>query len=177
MHSWQYKERTVSRREFLGASAGFDEVMRMRQDLQMRATAVKTSQDVDSSVYTALKYLRQPERKSAVAAEAILAATQSKAVDMDTYAAKFGLALEAKNVGDFELARKILQQINEEQTRPGFDGRMKPLQPRVTRELALATYMAGERAAETGGPDVALAAYAEASELLQQLGPETTTDI
>ena len=74
------------------------------------------------------------------------------------------------------ISPEILQQIYAEQTKPGPDGKPKPPRPRVTQELALATYKAGEKAAETAGPDVALAAYVEAAELLQQLGPETTTD-
>ena len=105
-----------------------------------------------------------------------MATAQSKHADKDTYAAKFEFALEAKYAGDFDLARKILQQIYARQTKPGPDGKPKPPRPRVTQELALATYKAGEKAAETAGPDVALAAYSEAAELLQQLGPDTTTD-
>ncbi|MGH6936382.1 MAG: tetratricopeptide repeat-containing protein [Methylocella sp.] len=158
----------------LGTDIGFDETMRMRQELQTLAEALKTRQAVDSPVYTVLSDLQQPARKSVAAAEAI-AAAQSRAADKDTYAAKFGIAIEAKNTEDFDLAKKILQQIYVEQTRPGPDGKPKTPRPRVIQELALATYKAGDKAAETAGPDVALAAYTEAEELLQQLDPETTT--
>jgi hypothetical protein len=160
----------------LGTDIGFDETMRMRQDLQTLAAALKTSQAVDSPVYTVLSDLQQPKRKAVEGTEAVLAAAQPNPADKDTYAAKFGIALEAKNAGDFDLAKKILLQIYEEQTRLGTDGKPKPPRPRVTQELALATYKAGEKAAETAGPEVALAAYAEAEQLLQQLGPEATTD-
>jgi len=158
----------------LGTDIGFDETMRMRQELQTLAEALKTRQAVDSPVYTVLSDLQQPARTSVAAAEAI-AAAQSKAANKDTYAAKFGIAIEAKNTGNFDLAKKILQQIYVEQTRPGPDGKPKTPRPRVIQELALATYKAGGKAAETAGPDVALAAYTEAEELLQQLDPETTT--
>ena len=40
-----------------------------------------------------------------------MAAAQPNPADRDTYAAKFEFALEAKNAGDFDLAKKILQQI------------------------------------------------------------------
>jgi hypothetical protein len=160
----------------LGTDIGFDETMRMRQDLQTLAAALKTNQAVDSPVYTVLSDLQQPKRKAMAGAETIMATAQSKQADKDTYAAKFEVALEAKNAGDFDLAKKILQQIYAEQTKPGPDGKPKPPRPRVTQELALATYKAGEKAAETAGLDVALAAYAEATELLQRLGPDTTTD-
>ena len=159
----------------LGTDIGFDETMRMRQDLQTLAAALKNSQCVDSPVYTVLNSLQQPTLNAVPGAPAA-AAAQSKPADKDTYAAKFEFALEAKNAGDFDLAKKILQQIYAEQTRPGPDGKAKPPRPRVTQELALATYKAGEKAAESAGPDVALAAYAEAAALLQQLGPEITTD-
>jgi hypothetical protein len=160
----------------LGTDIGFDETMRMRQDLQTLAAALKTNQAIDSPVYTVLSDLQQPKRKAIAGAEAIMAAAQSKQSDKDTYAAKFKIALEAKNAGDFDLAKKILQQIYAEQTKPGPDGKPKSPRSRVTQELAFATYKAGEKAAETAGPEVALAAYSEAAELLQQLGPETTTD-
>jgi hypothetical protein len=159
----------------LGTDIGFEETMRMRQDLQTLAAALKNSQVVDSPVYTILRDLEQPKRKAVEGAGAVVAA-QPNPADKDTYAAKFEIALEAKNAGDFDFAKKILRQIFAEQTRPGPDGKAKLPRPRVTQELALATYKAGEKAAESAGPDGTLAAYAEAAALLQQLGPETTTD-
>jgi hypothetical protein len=52
----------------LGTDIGFDEIMRMRQDLQTLATALKTNQAVDSPVYTVLSDLQQPTRKLAMVA-------------------------------------------------------------------------------------------------------------
>jgi hypothetical protein len=160
----------------LGIDIGFDEVMRMRQDLQTLAAALKTNRAVDSPVYTVLGDLQQPTRNAAAISATVVAATQIRASDKDTFAAKFEIAREAKNAGDFDLAKKILRQIYDDQTKPGPDGKVHSARPRVTQELALATYKAGEKAAETAGPDIALAAYTEAVGLLQQLGPETTTD-
>jgi hypothetical protein len=156
----------------LGTDIGFDEVMRMRQELQTLASVLKTNQAVDSPVYTVLYDLQQPTREAAAAAEVVAMAAQQEPTDKDTYAAKLEIVVEAKNAGDFDLAKKILRQIYEQQTKPGPDGKVHVPQPRVTQELALAIYKAGEK----GGPDAALAAYAEVSELLQQLCPETTTD-
>jgi hypothetical protein len=156
----------------LGTDIGFDEVMRMRQELQTLASVLKANQAVDSPVYTVLYDLQQPTRRAVAAAEAVAIAAQQKAADKDTYAAKFEIVVEAKNAGDFDLAKKILRQIYEQQTKPGPEGKAHAPQPRITQELALAIYKAGEKA----GPDAALTAYAEVSDLLQQLRPETTTD-
>lgn len=162
--------------EHLGTDIGYDEVLRMREELKRLAEALKRTEDPDSPVYTVLKDLKPSTRKAAPAPQAIVAAAQASAAGQDTYAAKFEIAMEAKNASDFDLAKKILQQIYAEQTAPGPDGKAKAARPRVTQELALATYKAGEKAAEAAGQDVALTAYAEAVELLQQLRPETTTD-
>ncbi|MCI0466516.1 MAG: hypothetical protein L0Y57_05855 [Beijerinckiaceae bacterium] len=160
----------------LGTDIGFDETMRMRQDLQTLAAALKTNTAVDSPVYTVLHDLEQPKRKAVPGTGAVTAAARPKEAEGNTYAAKFEIALDAKASEDFDLAKKILRQIYAEQTKPGPDGIAKPPRPRVTQELALATYKAGEKAAESAGPEAALAAYEEAAALLQQLGPETTTD-
>jgi hypothetical protein len=160
----------------LGTDIGFDEVMRMRQDLRTLATALTTNQAVDSPVYTVLSDLQQPTRNAAAVSAAVVAATQIRASDKDTFAAKIEIAREARHAGDFDFAKKILRQIYDDQTKPGPDGKVHSARPRVMQELALATYKAGEKAAEISGPDIASAAFAEAVGLLQQLGPETTTD-
>ncbi|MCI0735894.1 MAG: hypothetical protein L0Y50_06430 [Beijerinckiaceae bacterium] len=160
----------------LGTDIGFDETMRMRQDLQDLAIALKSSKAIDSPVYTVLPGLQQPALNAVPGVPAAAALAEPRADVKDTYAAKLEIALDAKNAGDFDLAKKILEQIYAEQTRPGPDGTAKPPRPRVTQELALATYKAGEKAADATGPDAALPAYTEAAALLQQLGPETTTD-
>jgi hypothetical protein len=85
--------------------------MRMQQDLQTLAAALKTNQAVDSPVYTVLSDLQQPKRKAMGGTEVVVVAAQQNPADKDTYAAKFEIALEAKNAGDFDLAKKILQQI------------------------------------------------------------------
>jgi hypothetical protein len=160
----------------LGTDIGFEETMRMRQDLQKLAIALKSSKAIDSPVYTVLSGLQQPALNAVPRAPAAAALAEPKAADKETYAAMFEFALKAKNAGDFDLAKKILRDIYDEQTKPGPDGQPRPARPRVTQELALATYKAGDKAAGTAGSAAASVAYAEAAELLQQLGPETTTD-
>jgi hypothetical protein len=76
----------------------------------------------------------------------------------------------------FALAKTMLQEIYIEQTAPGADGKAKPARPFIVQQLALATYKAGDEAAKTAGPSAALAGYAEAETLLEQLEVETTTD-
>src|SRR6202035_3376519 len=61
----------------LGTDIGFDETMRMRQDLQDLAAALKSSKAVDSPVYTVLSDLQQPKRKAMAGAETIMATAQS----------------------------------------------------------------------------------------------------
>src|SRR4029077_5383445 len=70
----------------LGTDIGFDETMRMRQDLQTLAIALKTNQAIDSPVYTVLSDLQQPTRKAVAATEAVVVAAQSLAADKDTFA-------------------------------------------------------------------------------------------
>jgi hypothetical protein len=161
----------------MGSDVGFDATMRMRQELQELAVDLRNnSEAVDSPVYATLRDLQPPKRRFVPGNETHVASTQPKPDDRETYSAKFEFAREAKYAGDFDLAKRILQQIYEEQTRPGRDGRPKAPQPDVTQELALATYKAGEKAALNAGPDVALAGYFQAAALLQQLDPETTRD-
>jgi hypothetical protein len=160
----------------LGTDIGFEETMRMRQDLQKLAIALKSSKAIDGPVYTVLSGLQQPALNAVPRAPAAAALAEPKAADKETYAAMFEFALKAKNAGDFDLAKKILRDIYDEQTKPGPDGQPRLARPRVTQELALATYKAGDKAAGTAGSAAASVAYAEAAELLQQLGPETTTD-
>ncbi len=80
------------------------------------------------------------------------------------------------DAGSFDFAKKKLQDIYNEQTKPGADGNPKAARPFIIQQLALATYKAGEAKAKTDGPEQALAGYAQAEALLQQLNAETTTD-
>lgn len=159
--------------EHLGTDIGFDEVMRVRGVLQKLAETLKQSVASDSPVYVALADLQPPIR---LVSKAPPPASQIAAAQ-DSYAAKLAVATEAKQAGDFDLAAKVLQQIYREQIKPGAEGTPAQPSPRITRELALATYKAGEKAAKAAGDNaIALKAYDEATTLLSTLNVDSTTD-
>jgi hypothetical protein len=170
--------------EHLGPDIGFDEAMRMRDELTKLATALKDGADVDSPVYLALPDLHArreavtTRREAAMmAASAAAASVQPGLAGGDSYAAKLQMAREAIDKSDFAFAKDILLRIYKDQTAPGADGKPKPARPGVVQQLALATYKAGDAEAEkTGDVGRALAGYAEAEALLRVLDVETTTD-
>jgi hypothetical protein len=103
-------------------------------------------------------------------------APQPRTNESETLAALLKIAFKAKDDCDFDLAKAIFRQVHDEQAAPGPDGKARQAWPCVIRELALATFKAGEKVAETAGPEVVSNACTEAMSLLRRLGPETTTD-
>jgi hypothetical protein len=178
----------VRRYEHLGTSIDYDEAIRMQTELTGLINALQGKDDPDSPVYTILPSLSAPTMtKAAVIAAAAQAAAVVAGVGWDaaaerappaadSYASKLRTARDALNDGAFGFAKKLLLAIYKDQTAPGKDGTPKPARPFVVQQLALATYKAGEAEAKAGGPDKALAAYAEAEDVLRQLDVETTTD-
>jgi hypothetical protein len=176
----------VRRYEHLGSSIDYDEAIRMQGVLKGLIAALPGNADPDSPVYTILHDLRAPTM--ATAASAAFAAARAAVVGggvaepqaepaVETYASKLQTAQDALDDGDFGFAKKLLTAIYHDQTAVvGADNKPKPARPIVVQRLALATYKAGEADAKTGGPDKALAGYAEAESLLRQLDVETTTD-
>jgi hypothetical protein len=164
--------------EHLGLAIDYDEAMRMQGVLTKLINALKGGVAVDSPVYTVLPDLQKPTRADAarVSQAAAVAAAQADLPAGDTYAAKIRFARQAMDSNAFALAQTILQDIYNEQTAPGADGKPKAARPFIVQQLALATYKAGEAKAKTDGPEHALAGYAEAEALLRQLDVETTTD-
>ena len=172
----------VRRYEHLGTSIDYDEAIRMQTELTGLINALQGKDDPDSPVYTILPALNAPTMAKAAAAVAAAApAAESAAPELsqpigDSYADKLQTARDAFNDGAFGFAKKLLLAIYKDQTAPGKDGAPKPARPFVVQQLALATYKSGEVDAKTGGPDKALAGYAEAEGLLRQLDVDTTTD-
>lgn len=158
----------------LGSDIGFDETMRVRQELQDLAEALKVSSSVDSPVYTVLADLERPKLRAGRATEA--APAQPRTNQSETMAALLKIAFKARDDCDFDLAKSMFRQVHDQQIEPGRDGKPRQAWPCVIRDLALATYKAGEKAAEIAGPEVALTACSEAVSVLRQLGPATTTD-
>jgi hypothetical protein len=161
--------------EHLGPDIGFEETMRMRGELTTLMNALKGGDAIDSPVYTLLPDLQRPTRPPATRLSVAAAAAQTQSSE-DSYAANLQTAREAMDAGSFDFAKKKLQDIYNEQTKPGADGKPKAARPFIIQQLALATYKAGEAKAKTDGPEQALAGYADAEALLRQLDAETTTD-
>ena len=179
--------------EHLGPDIGYSEVLRMQQSLTELAAALLNGNRVDSPVYAVLPDLTEPSRGAASggattrtappppaapapAVAASMSATGAAASSSDTYAAKLDFARQAMNSSAFDFARKILQEIYDDQTVPGADGKPKPARPGVIQQLALATYKAGEVAASANGPEEALKGYDDAERILRLLDIDTTTD-
>src|SRR5271165_2384137 len=161
--------------EHLGPDIGFDEAMRMQGELTKLINALKSGAAVDSPVYSALPDLQKPTRATGASMGLAAPAAQALAPE-ETYAGKIQFARQAMDSNAFALAQTILQDIYKNQTAPGADGKPKPARPSIVQQLALATYKAGEAKAKTDGPEQALAGYAQAEALLQELNIETTTD-
>ena len=87
----------IRRYVHLGSDIGFDETMRMRQDLQILAYALKNSQAVDSPVYTVLAGLKQPTLNAEPRMPSTAMLTQTKGADAETYAALFEIALKGSS--------------------------------------------------------------------------------
>jgi hypothetical protein len=94
----------------------------------------------------------------------------------ESYATQLKAAREAMDAGSFDFAKKKLQDIYNEQTVLGADGKPKAAPAAIVQQLALATYRLGDDRAKKDGVDQALAGYAEAEDLLRQLDVEKTTD-
>jgi hypothetical protein len=166
----------VRRYEHLGSSIDYDEAIRMQKVLTVLIAAIQGNQDPDSPVYTILSNLSAPTMTRAAVIAAAAPAERQAQPDGESYASKLQTARDALNDSAFGFAKKLLLAIYKDQTAPGKDGEPKPARAIVVQQLALATYKAGEAEAKTGGPDKALAAYAEAEDLLRQLNVDTTTD-
>jgi hypothetical protein len=179
----------INRYEHLGSSIDYAEAIRMQNVVTRLIAALPGNPDPDSPVYTILHGLNAPTMIQVAAAAAkagapagfgiaraaIAGIAQPQAQpQVESYATKLQTALDALNDGAFGFAKKLLLAIYNDQTAElDADQKPKPARPFVVQRLALATYKAGEAA---GGPDKALAGYAEAERLLSQLDVETTTD-
>jgi hypothetical protein len=169
----------------LGVDIGFDEATRMQIELTGLALALKSGDAVDSPVYTVLSDLEKPNRRLSGGGtssgeppthDPSNGPPQALQPSPDSYAAKLEAAREAMNKDEFSQAKEILSKIYDEQIAPGADGRPRPARPAIIQQLALATYKAGQQAAEASQLGDALAKYAEAETLLEELEVETTTD-
>lgn len=159
----------------LGEDIGFDEAMRMQDELAEAITIVAKNAQIDSPVYTFLTKLKPPtlpkedvaqaaqtiaaQAPTALASgEAAGAPTQAAVANQLTVRALMDQVDSAMKKSDFVTAKSLL----------GVVRTMMPNDSYVVQKLALATYKAKL-------PDPA-AALKEAEQLLLILSPETSTD-
>jgi hypothetical protein len=165
----------IRKYEHLGTDIGFDEAMRMQQELKALMGAIAESERPDSPVYALLADLAPPRRNGGPRGANDEAALKT-VVWEDSYAGRWDSVTAAKTRGDFSAARKILEEVYSAQSGSIGGDERRRARPRVVQELALATYKEGEAAAESRRESEAETAYAEAISLLSELDPEHTTD-
>ena len=146
----------------LGEDIGFDEAMRMQNELKRAVTIVGQKAAVDSPVYTFLNTLQPPllareELKRAAQAVAEQA-PGTVAADQVTVRAVMDQVEACFDRSDFVTAKTLLTALRS----------MLPNEVFVVQKLALATYKSSQ-------PTV-VAALNEASAILEGLGPTVSTD-
>ena len=146
----------------LGEDIGFDEAMRMQDELKKAVTIVGQNAAVDSPVYTFLNRLQPPvlakeELKRAAQAIAQQAPTASTA-DQPTIRALMDQVDACFKRSDFVTAKSLLSVVRS----------MMPNDAYVVQKLALATYKSKM--------PTTIDALKEAEQLLLSLRPETSTD-
>lgn len=146
----------------LGEDIGFDEAMRMQEELKKAVTIVGQNAAIDSPVYTFLSRLQPPvlakeEIKRAAKAVANQAPSEPEA-DQPTVRALMDQVDAATKRSDFATAKSLLTVVRS----------MLPNDLFVIQKLALATYKSKQ-------PTV-IDALNEACAMLDGLGPATSTD-
>lgn len=143
----------------MGEGIDFDEVERMRADLQAAIKTIDAQAACDSPVYTFLKDLQPPAIAKAEAALAALAAQpDAPAAEQPTVRALLDQAEAAMERSDFVTVKSLLSVVRS----------MRPNDSFVTQRLALATYKS-----KLPTP---IEALNEAWHMLEALGPKTSTD-
>jgi hypothetical protein len=146
----------------LGEDIGFDEAMRMQEELKKAVAIVGQKAAIDSPVYTFLNGLQPP----ALAKEEIKRAAQAvaeqapaaPAADQPTVRALMDQVDAATKRSDFNTAKGLLTVMRS----------MMPTDAYIIQKLALATYKSKQ-------PTV-VDALNESMAMLEELGPATSTD-
>jgi tetratricopeptide (TPR) repeat protein len=141
----------------LGEGIDFGEVERMRDELQNAIKVVGAKAACDSPVYTFLKDLRPPAVAKAEAERAVIAVNQGGA-PQPTVRALMDQVDAAFDRSDFITAKTLLSAVRS----------MMPNEVFVIQKLALATYKSKLPSA--------VDALNEAAQILEGLGPATSTD-
>lgn len=143
----------------LGEGIDYEEVERMRAELQKAIEIVGAQAACDSPVYTFLGNLKPPALAKEEAVRALAAAApQAVQADQPTIRVLLDQAEAAVGRNDFITAKSLFAVVRS----------MMPVDNYVAQRLALATYKSNLPTPE--------AALNEAAEILESLGPATSTD-
>lgn len=143
----------------LGEGIDYEEVERMRAELQKAIEIVGAQAACDSPVYTFLGNLKPPALAKEEAVRALAAAApQSAQADQPTIRVLLDQAEAAVTRSDFITAKSLFAVVRS----------MMPVDNYVAQRLALATYKS-----QLPTPEAALN---EAAEILESLSPATSTD-
>jgi len=148
----------VRKYHHLGEGIDFGEVERMREELTAAIKIVGEKAACDSPVYTFLQNLHPPALAKLEVERAVASVGGDQADSQPTIRALLDKADEAFAKSDFATAKSFLTVVRT----------LKPTDSYVSQRLALATYKS-----KLPSPESALK---EAADILETLGPNTSTD-
>ena len=155
---------SILKYEHLGKEIGFTEVMRVREKLKEKITALMGSQEVDSPVFLFIPALQAASLSKAtvMAAAAASPAPSSAPTDQKSFAellVNFRAAKDGvKAAEDWALPLALLKRLKT----------MQPDDPYILQQLALATYKFEQPDKKTS--------LINAKNILNALGPQTSSD-
>ena len=154
---FDFNHLSITKYEHLGKEIGFREVMRMRDVLQQKITALVDKEETDSPVFLFLPHLASDERT-----ETPPAAPSAPARDVKSFADLMETFREAKKSvnqpSDWLIVVAVLKRLLN----------LQPTDPYIVQQLALATY-------KSKLPD-ALESLRQARSILDALKPDTSSE-
>ena len=154
---FDFNHLSITKYEHLGKEIGFREVMRMRDVLQQKITALVDKEETDSPVFLFLPHLAGDERT-----ETPPAAPSAPARDVKSFADLMETFREAKKSvnqpSDWLIVVAVLKRLLN----------LQPTDPYIVQQLALATY-------KSKLPD-ALESLRQARSILDALKPDTSSE-
>ena len=154
---FDFNHLSITKYEHLGKEIGFREVMRMREVLQQKITALVDKEETDSPVFLFLPHLASDEQT-----ETPPAAPSAPAQDVKSFADLLETFREAKKSvnqpSDWLIVVAVLKRLLN----------LQPTDPYIVQQLALATY-------KSKLPD-ALESLRQARSILDALKPDTSAE-
>jgi hypothetical protein len=153
---------SILKYEHLGKEIGFQEVMRVRNELKKKITTLMDSSEPDSPVYLFIPSLQPASLAKAAAVAAPPPAPSSEPADQKSFAellVSFRAAKAGVNTAeDWALPLALLKRLT----------RMQPDDPYILQQLALATYKFRQPDEKTS--------LVNAKNILAALAPQTSSD-